>query len=737
MLVVSVVVATISTGRCADEPTDSSVSKSAASAKKQASTDGIPTLQEVRLKGYERTRFKDLSGHIASGNGESPDGKASKETQLPQANLDGFHSTIKPILLRNCVDCHGPDASEGNIRIDTLDPNLITGNDTDWWMEVLAVLSKGEMPPPDSGELADEERRKIVDWLATELQTASVVHRNSNAQSAFRRLTRYEYNYALQDLLGLPWDFAKDLPPESYSEDGFENSSELLHLSVSQFETYHRLARNALRRATVRGERPTTHYWGVSMEEAAAREWKQQDAQIEKAKKDLADDPDKLGAEIDRLEKSFHQQHRTAYFKKLSSGRTAAAEWQYYGAKYAFAPTDNRPEFPEAFDCVAVLPAVRQHRLVVELGNQLPDEGTMRVTVRASRMNTDSDYLPSMHLLFGWQASNEGRALLRVSEDVQVTGTADQPQIIEWDVPLGEIYPRNSVRKTSPMGVTPSPSEYIRLANSSASPADIQIDFVRVEAPVYDQWPPESHQRIFFKSESSNNEHAYAKRMIAAFAQRAWRRPITQNEIDRKMELFSTMRAECDSLEETVTEVLATILSSPHFLYVANGNHGEGGDEAKQQRDDSALTGHALATRLALFLWCSIPDDELLALAESGDLAKTDVLESQVERMLADPRSDRFAEHFVRQWLNLRLLDFLNLKKNVGNFDPLLKEAMQREPVELFGEIMNRNASVLDFIHCDYAMVNERLAQHYGLKGVAGNHFQPSRWTVAFDVADC
>ncbi len=161
------------------------------------------------------------------------------------------------------------------------------------------------MPPPDDIDMDETDRHAIVEWLSSELQAASVLRRKSGSHSAFRRLTRYEFNYALQDLLGLPWDFAKDLPPEPHSEEGFENSSELLHLSVSQFETYHRLAREALERATVVGERPRTLYWGIAMQDAAEREWPKQAEQLEKTKKELADDPEKLQAELTRLEEEI------------------------------------------------------------------------------------------------------------------------------------------------------------------------------------------------------------------------------------------------------------------------------------------------------------------------------------------------------------------------------------------------------------------------------------------------
>ncbi len=665
-----------------------------------------PSLAELKQTGLERSRFH------AAGNGESP----GTDGQPPTADLETFKSKIKPLLAQYCFDCHGPDTMEGNVQVSALDPDLLHGSDTDWWTEVFAAVTKGEMPPPDQYDMPDAERRQIVDWLSGELEAASIVRRQSGSHSAFRRLTRYEYNYALQDLLGLPWDFAKDLPPEPHSEEGFENSSELLHLSVSQFETYHRIARQALGRATFTGDRPQPLYWGVAMQDAAQREWKDQDAKLAKTKKDLADKPDELEKQLAKLEKDFHQPHPVAYYKQLSTDRTARTKWAYYGAKYAFAPTDTKPQLPETFDTVAVLPAHRSQNLIVELGNRLPDHGNMRVTVRASRADTDKPGYPSLQLLFGWQASNEGRALLRVSdEDTPVKAAPGEPQLITWEVPLGEIYPRNSVRKTSKMGITPSPSEYIRIANSAASAGDVQIDYVLVEAPVYEQWPPASHTNIFFDSENSGDETAYAREVIQRFMTRAWRRPPSPGEVDRKLKLYEAMRGQVDHFEEAVVEVLATILSSPQFLYVAQSPPTSDADE-----DDSLEANYRLATRLSLFLWCSLPDQQLLSLAQKGQLTDDKVLTAQVNRMLDDPRSERLSQHFVHQWLNLELLGFVNFKR----LDPLLKEAMQQEPVALFDEVLDQNASVLDFLHADYTVVNQRLAQHYGLPDVYGNHFR-------------
>ncbi|TVP94374.1 MAG: DUF1592 domain-containing protein [Planctomycetaceae bacterium] len=700
----------------AEVPADQTERVAVATALQTDVADQRLTLAELKATGLERSRFKDVAIGIDHPN------SSITETEAHQANLARFESTIKPLLEQHCIDCHGPDTTEGNIRIDTLDPDLVTGADADWWSEIFSVVTKGEMPPPDDGTMKDDDRQQLIDWLSAELLSASMARRRAGGHSAFRRMTRYEYNYALQDLLGLSWDFAKDLPPEAHSEEGFENSSDRLHLSVSQFETYHRIARSALDRATVKGDRPPTRYWGIAMKDAAEREWPKQDQQIKQRKEELKDDPQKLTAELEKLENSFRVPPHAAHYKELSSGRTAKAEWQYYGARYAFAPQDQPVALPDDYDCVAILPSGLGSRLIVELGNQLPDEGTMRVTVRAARPDRKDDHFPSLQLLFGWQASNEGRALLRVSpDDTPVTHGPDQPQLIQWDVELGEIYPRNSVRKTSPMGATPSPSEYVRLVNSSASQSEIQIDFIQVAAPVFDQWPPESHRRIFGERPHGTDEPSEAREIIAAFMTRAWRRPISDDEIDRKLERFAVMRPQCDSFEEAVVEVLATVLSSPQFLYVTSAADAEPSNESA---DRAPPDEHALANRLSLFLWCSIPDQELLKLAGNGRLADRDVLASQVQRMLADPRAERFAKHFVHQWLDMQLLEFLNFKQHIPNFDPLLKEAMQQEPVALFSQMLREDASILDLVHADYAMVNERLARHYGLSGVHGNHFR-------------
>jgi mono/diheme cytochrome c family protein len=671
------------------------------------------TLEQLKVEGAARSRYQQQNGAPS----------VVKETQTKDTVAE-FEQVIKPVLKEACVQCHGPDHVEGNIRIDTLNPDLVNGPDSHWWLEVQAVLSNGEMPPPDAKLLKDTDRAKLVEWLADEIQRASRIRRETGGHSSFRRLTRYEYNYALQDLLGVKWNFARDLPPESHSEDGFQNSSELLHMSVGQLESYRQIALTALRRVTVRGERPPVIHWGVSMKEAADREWPKQQEQLAKAKEQFKDDPVKLQEEVSRLTASFKQPHDRPYYRELSSGNTARAAWDYGGAKYAFGPDDTEPKFPETFDHVAVIPSGRNQELTVELGDTIPDEGIMRVRVRASKEAAEENRVPSLQLEFGFQASNEGRAEIRVSTaDTPITATADAPAIYEWDVPLGEIYPRNAFRRESQMGDLPSPSEYIRFINSSVPQGGhgaIQIDYVQVLAPFYDEWPPRAHKQIFFDSEHRADEAIYAKEVLTQFMTRAWRRDLSDKEIQQKLKLFSAIRGQCDSFEEAMLEVLAAVLSSPKFLYVVHEDGEPGKESAGESSGAARLSSEELASRLSLFLWCSIPDETLRKRAASGELADAGNLRQEVDRMLQDPRAERFADQFVHQWLDMQLLDFLTLK----NAEPELKESMQKEPVAFFHQMLRHDESVLNIIHADYMMADERLAVHCGLPDVRGNSFR-------------
>lgn len=168
-----------------------------------AEPDGKPlTLDEVRAVGREKSQFL-----------KEVEKQAESTPTIPTANLDHFKKSIAPVLARSCVACHGPDETMANLRVDLLNPDLLAGRDVDRWRGIYKVLSNSEMPPEDEPDfqLADTDRSNIVNWLSEEMSKASIVRRNSSEHSSFRRMTKYEYNYALQDLLGLTYPIAHSL----------------------------------------------------------------------------------------------------------------------------------------------------------------------------------------------------------------------------------------------------------------------------------------------------------------------------------------------------------------------------------------------------------------------------------------------------------------------------------------------------------------------------------------------
>ena len=653
------------------------------------------------------TSFVLLGGGLSSG--------LAKPGELPQPRLAKFRAEVEPVLKRVCVGCHGPEKQKGKFRVDTLNPDLLSGKDVKWWLEVFDVIGNGEMPPEDAdARLADSEKAQIVDWLSGEIQVASEVRRSEQGHTSFRRLTAYEYRYVLQDLLEIPHDFSRDLPPETASEDGFKNSSEMLQMTGVQFEQYRELARKALERATVRGPRPQPVYYGISMRDAAKRINAKYTANIEGTRRRIEEEGLMVDEALEQQGEKFERNHNGMHYRDLLTSQGIGPRWSYNGAKYAWTPSQTKPKVPPVSPDVVVIPPNAKY--IIDVGDGLPDTGNMRVRIRAARYSAAEKHPPTLRLFFGNQASNDSRVAVRAgARDITVTAQPDRPEFYHWDVRLSEIA-RNAYRHITKLGDLPNPAEFLQIRNTSSRKVAVQIDYVEITAPTFDQWPPESHSRIFFDSLNQKNEGKYARKVLAQFMHRAWRRPATDAEIDQKMALLARLRPQCEDLQEAMVEVLATVLASPRFLYLVRVG----------EADSQGISDHELASRLSFFLWSSLPDAKLLRLAKQGRLRKPKVLERQAKRLLADPKARRLARHFTRQWLGLELLDFLKVDtKAHGRFDPLLMEAMKEEPLAFFTEMLQRNRSITDFLQSDYVMVNDRLARHYKLPELVGSDLRP------------
>ncbi|MFN6149625.1 MAG: DUF1592 domain-containing protein [Planctomyces sp.] len=198
------------------------------------------------------------------------------------------------------------------------------------------------------------------------------------------------------------------------------------------------------------------------------------------------------------------------------------------------------------------------------------------------------------------------------------------------------------------------------------------------------------------------------QQLIAGFARRAWRRPPTEEEVTRLQQLFAASLPRLSSVLESVRQPLKAVLVSPHFLFVVETEPDETGV--------LPLTGHQLATRLALFLWSSVPDEELLAAADAGVLADDRQYRQQIRRMLADPKSAGLGENFGLQWLGLRNFGGVVPDAEVyPQYSELLAGDLREEAVQFVSGVFRENRPLTDLLAADYVVVNGRLAQYYGL----------------------
>ena len=231
-----------------------------------------------------------------------------------------------------------------------------------------------------------------------------------------------------------------------------------------------------------------------------------------------------------------------------------------------------------------------------------------------------------------------------------------------------------------------------------------------------------SRERIFTcrpARGAAAEEAACAREILSALARRAYRRPVTGADVERLLAFYHRGRA-AGGFDAGVEMALRRLLVSPEFLFrVERDPEGVAAGEVYR------VSGLELASRLSFFLWSSIPDDELLAAAERGELGAPAVFEAQVERMLADPRSAALVDNFAGQWLTLRNAAAVRPDEDTfPDFGEGLRRAFRRETELLFDSVLREDRSVLDLLAADYTFVNERLARHYGIPNVRGSHFR-------------
>jgi hypothetical protein len=281
----------------------------------------------------------------------------------------------------------------------------------------------------------------------------------------------------------------------------------------------------------------------------------------------------------------------------------------------------------------------------------------------------------------------------------------DTPAVIEFT----EMMPVKGSLKPHPYRL-PAPGLNIKDTSGYAGPG-VAIQWVEVEGPLIDMWPPAGYQMMLQETPLEEVSLADAEKALRTLAPRAFRRPVTDEDIEPYLGLVRKGVQAKKPAYQALRDAIKGLLCAPDFLFL--------------REPPGPLDDFAVATRLSYFLWSSLPDDALMRVAASGGLKSPPVLRDQVDRMLSDPKAARFIDNFTGQWLGLRNIDATTPDKKLHpNFDEALQVAMVRETQLFFTELLRRDLSVRNFIHSDFAMVNTRLAELYRLPGVEGWEFR-------------
>ncbi len=569
-----------------------------------------------------------------------------------------YEKQVAPLLEEFCVKCHGPRKQKNNMRVDTLDRDFISGRDTETWHDMLDALNRGEMPPDDETQPTQRQRQALVDWITAKTAHAAKLKRSTGGRGVLRRLTRYEYNNTMADLLGVALDYSKDLPPETNSQDGFKNSGAVMGMSAMQMEYYLQAAQRGLSKALVEGPQPQ--------------------------------------------------------------------RFEALGTVNARRRLDRDPEAP--------------HTRNIQPGNsfmmrmmEYPLAGPVRVRVKAHAVIPEGKGPPRMRVMIGVRADTYVPGG-QVGRDIDVLASAEAPGVYEFTGRL-EHYPMLGTPSNFPgllinvHNVYDDGSDAIELLDLKINQQEkklnnpdpeqpwLVVESVEFVAPDYKIWPPEHHRAILFNGQGPpEDETAYAKQVLERFMMRAYRGPVAAREVDGILRFYHKARPLYPSFVQTMRQTLAMVLISPRFLYLLEPI---GPDQGPRE-----LTPYEVASRLSYFIWSTMPDDALFELAAEGTLLRPKVLRRQINRMLEAPQARRFVEQFTDQWLDLPALDRVAVNPQFyPDFKDRVKTDMLLETQLFFAEILDNDLSALNFIDSDFAMLNERLAKHYGIEGVTGTEF--------------
>ncbi|MEX2142111.1 MAG: DUF1592 domain-containing protein [Pirellulales bacterium] len=608
---------------------------------------------------------------------EVGDESASKDAETADSSRPAageadafFRGKIVPFVQTYCADCHGPDEPEAGIALTEFKHAGSLLGARKAWRLAAAKLQAGEMPPADHDvRPKPEEAAAIAEWIEAELTRTVCSGPLNPGRVTIRRLNRAEYNNTIRDLIGVDFKPAEDFPSDDVGY-GFDNIGDVLSMPSMLLEKYLAAAETIVEKAIV------------------------------------VDDPDKAPAQ-----------------------RVLAARLEGAGNPIE---EDARSFFSEGEASIRLdVPRDGEYLLTVQASGDQAGPEAIKMSVRLDDKELRQfEVANQRHNAIGYKTkvkASRGAAKISVAYLNDYSKTKDEVekgerpgdrnlyvQYVELQGPLGldpDTLPESHKRI---MICTPAPERPIIIRPRRRPMNEVDREAARKRR--------DEARRQAERDRESRTEGRVdcARKIIANFAERAFRRPLADEEVDRLMEFWKACDKDGQPFERGIQVALSAVLVSPHFLYRI-----EGEPAADSPGNSYALNDFELATRLSYFLWSTMPDQELYDLAKRGALRQDSNLEAQVRRMLRDPKAESLVENFGGQWLQTRRLAAMTPDKELfPSFDESLREAMQQETDLFFAAVMREDRTLLNFIDADFTFLNERLAKHYEIEGVHGEEFQ-------------
>ena len=561
------------------------------------------------------------------------------------------------VIQNNCLSCHSSTAKMGGLALDALSPDRIA-EDAQIWEAVIRKLRGGLMPPVGAPKRPDTKSvNELIAWLETKIDTTA---HPPAGRVALHRLNRREYANVVRDLLGLNIDASKLLPLDDV-KGHFDNDAASLQVSPNFIDQYVSAAREIAKQAVGDVEAPPVTITYGDIENMV------------------------ISLNPRAAPGTGRQQH---YIEGMPFGTRGG-----FTVKHLF-PADGNYELTIGDMAMArEVPKMEFENTVLVL---LDGKEFYRTNIGGER-----DHKAIDQRLDTAVAEINGRL-----RKIPFKATAGQHDLTVTFLHRSYAESDERVRSTTLEGG----QERIQAAHALQIRGPLSVTGLS-DSP--------SRKKIFVcKPQGKADEAACARKIVSDLARRAFRRPVTDQDVNPLMAFYTAGTANGD-FERGVRDAVTAVLASPHFLYRTELGNPQGGTRT--------LSDVELASRLSFFLWSSMPDDELLGLASQSRLSQPDVLAKQVRRMLADPRAKTLVTDFSFQWLNLAKLDEIppdsrQFPHASGLNDP---RKFFKEELELFiDSILRSDRSVIDLLTADHTFVNERLGGIYGMENVKGHQFR-------------